>query len=718
MGAFMKKIGIVLAIGVGLLAVAAVAIWVIGNPNRHREAIQAQLEKQIGRKVTLGEMRLGLLPLRFQVANPVISEDPDISTQTPFVRAENMDVRVGLLPLLSGNIRVDSLELTRPGVELIKTKEGVWNFSTLGPSRDGDTASSTDEPGRDFVLNRLTIVDGQIGITNLELNRPRAGYDHIDLTLLNYVPGQPFSFDLAAHIQGEGAQEVRFKGEAGPVAAADPSATPFRGTLNLNEVGLDGLLKFLDTSTLPTARAVLSGQSDIRNESGSIASTGKFRLDAARFNDLDIGYPIDVDYEVGANIADGLVQISKATLQLGQTPLTVAGSVKTATTPAVLDLRIQSGDASIAEVARLASAFGIAFAPGTTVNGRMRADVQVRGTTTRPTVTGSIGGRDLEISGQGIPQPVHVQAVDLALSPSAIQSSEFNATSGKTTVVGRFSLLQYASNSPSIDLALRAPGATLPEIQSIAKAYGATGLDQITGEGTMNFNLQARGPLQSLTSANAMRALNGDINLDFRPLKVAGFDTAHELGELAGFASSVADKGSTDIVRMAGRILVRNGVAQTDDLRAELGIGNLSAAGTADLVTEALNLKVSAVLSKEFSDRVGASRAGGLMNAALSNSAGELVIPAIVTGTMKQPRFAPDLQAVAQMQRQRLLPTLDNPGAALRNVLGAFTGGRQNAAEPPAGQPPAQPAAEEERPSPVRSILDLFGGRRDDPATK
>jgi hypothetical protein len=105
------------------------------------------------------------------------------------------------------------------------------------------------------------------------------------------------------------------------------------------------------------------------------------------------------------------------------------------------------------------------------------------------------------------------------------------------------------------------------------------------------------------------------------------------------------------------------------------------------------------------------------MNAALSNSAGELVIPAIVTGSMKQPGFAPDLQAVAQMQRQRLLPTLDNPGAALRNVLGAFTGGRQNAAEQPA-QPPAERPAEEQRPSPVRSILDLFGGRKAEPPQK
>src|SRR5262249_26435853 len=159
--------------------------------------------------------------------------------------------------------------------------------------------------------------------------------------------------------------------------------------------------------------------------------------------------------------------------------------------PPNIDLKIKSGDVSIVEVARLASAFGVAFAPGATVTGRVSADVRAKGPTAKPAVTGKVAGRDLQISGQGIAQPVQVKAIDLSLTPTAIQSNEFNATTGKTSVAGQFSLLQYASNSPSIDLGLRAPGATLPEIQSIAKAYGITSLEQITGAGTLNFDLRA-----------------------------------------------------------------------------------------------------------------------------------------------------------------------------------------------------------------------------------
>jgi hypothetical protein len=316
-------------------------------------------------------------------------------------------------------------------------------------------------------------------------------------------------------------------------------------------------------------------------------------------------------------------------------------------------------------------------------------------------LTGTIAGRDLQVSGQGVPQPVQVKAINLALSPTAIQSNEFNATSGTTTVIAKFAMLQYASTAPSLDLGLRTPGATLPEIQSIAKAYGVTGLDQLAGSGTLNFDLHANGPMQSLSSGSAMKTLNGVINLDFSPLKILGFDTVHELGTLAGFASNPAAQNATDIVKVVGRIFVKDGIAQTDDLKAQLGIGNLSAAGTADLTAETLNLKLAAIFSKAFTDKAG--RAAGLMNAAFANSAGEIILPAIVTGTFKQPRFAPDLKAVAQLQKQKLISVADDPAGALRNVLDALKGKSEN-------NSPEQPAGE--KPSPIKELLDIFGRKK------
>jgi uncharacterized protein involved in outer membrane biogenesis len=714
----MQRKKLVLVIAAGCIVLLAVAAWFLLDVNRYRGVVQTRLEQQLNRQVTLGDMSLGLLPLRFQVANPVIAEDPVFGGQSPFVQAENLDVSVSLWPLLSGDVQVQSLELRRPSVELIRNSQGAWNFSTLGSRTEGQPAEapSTGEP-TSFTLGRLAVVDGQVAITDQQQSQPRTVYDHIDLTLLNYTPGQPFAFDLAAHIQGEGAQEIRLEGEGGPLAES-PSDTPFRGTLRLNEVGIEGLRTFLNTEGLSQAAGSLTGETMISNQPGALTAAGNLRIDGASVNRVDVGYPIAIDYDLGSNISQGLLSINNATIQLGPTPVSVAGSVNTNATPADLDLSIKTGDVSIVEIARLASAFGVAFSPGADVAGRVNADVQVRGPAARPALTGTVGGRDLRISGSSIPVPVDVQTLDLRLSPSEIRSNDFTARAGMTVVNARFALRQYMSESPSIDVALKAPKATLPEIQSIARAYGSTGLDQISGQGSLNLDLRAAGPTQALDSAAVLRAVNGTINLDFSPLRVAGFDAAKELGVIGGFVASAAGQDFTDIERMTGRIVIQNGIARTDDLQIQMAIGRLSGAGTGNLVTEELNMKVSAVLSKATSDRVGSTGVAGYLSTALSNSQGELVIPMLVTGTFKQPKFSSDVSTFVQMQKERLLPSFANPREAVSGILGALTGRQQNEQTPQnnVDQPPAQ----QQRPQDaVKGVLEgLFGRRKAPPEEK
>jgi len=326
----MRKLAFGLGIVAGILVLVLAASWLLLDVNHYRGVIQAQLEQQLGRKITLGKMSLGLLPLRFQVADPVIAEDARFGQQSYFLRAENLDVQVSLLSLFRGSVNINSVELRRPSVELVKTKEGVWNFSTLGNTSTPSPAGSTGTSRRAFALDKLAILDGQIGITDLQQARPRAVYDHIDLTLLNYSAGQPFSFDLAARIQGEGRQDLRVTGSGGPVSESKPADTPFHANLILNQVGIDGLEKFLGAAMPAKAAGILSGESQLDSQSGSLAAKGLLKLDRARVNGLEIGYPISLDYNFAAKLAQGMVTIDSATLHLGQTPVSLAGSINTA----------------------------------------------------------------------------------------------------------------------------------------------------------------------------------------------------------------------------------------------------------------------------------------------------------------------------------------------------------------------------------------------------
>jgi len=375
-----------------------------------------------------------------------------------------------------------------------------------------------------------------------------------------------------------------------------------------------------------------------------------------------------------------------------------------------VDLRLKSGEVSIAELARLASAFGIAFAPDTTVTGKVATDVGARGPLSNLALNGNVSGRDLQISGKNVAQPINVKELNLALTPTEIQSNEFQATTGKTTVTGRVALRQYTSKNPVIDASLRTPAAAFPEIQSIARAYGVTGLDQLSGAGALNFDLKAAGPLESVASANVLRALNGKINLNFDTLKIQGFDASNQIATIGGFLKSAGvDKGFTEVLKLSGLIAVKNGIAETSDLEARLNEGTLAVVGKSDLPNQTLDARATAILSKAFSDKVGGTGIGGYLKTALANEKGELLVPVIISGNLTKPKFAPDTQALLRLQTNKLLPGLDDPRKALTNMLDIFSG-KKKTEEPPA---PGTPPKEQPKPSSLKDALEgIFGGKK------
>ncbi|MBZ5538311.1 MAG: AsmA family protein [Acidobacteriia bacterium] len=704
----MRKLGLILGIVVAIIVLAVVAVWGLLDVNRYRGRIQAELQERSGREVTLGDMSLGLLPPRFHVENLWISEDPKFGGHQPFVHAQRLDVSVHLLPLLSGNLEMDSLDLQQPQVELVKNGQGVWNFASLGSGRSqiaspGSASAQPPSGGStpSFTLGQLVVHGGLVAITDVQKGEARTVYDHIDLTLRNYASGKPFSIEAAVHLPGKGVQEMKLEGEMGPLSESDPAATPFRGTLSLKEVGIAGLQKFLNAGALANTDGILSGTAKLDSASGKISAAGDLKAEKMRIHSQDIDYPILANYEIADDLTGDLISVSRATVQLGPTPFSISGTVNTRPTPAHLDLRLKASNVSITEVARLASSFGAAFSPDTTVNGRTSADLRVQGPANNPIVTGTISGQGLVITGKGIPQPVEVRSVNLNLTPTEIRSNSFDATSGKTTVAVRFNLQNYASKSPTLDAALRAPGATFPEFLTILKACGVSGLDKISGSGTIDADLQASGPLGSVASTEILKKLNGSLHLNFTTVRVAGTDIGYELASIGGFLkSSQKDQGATSISRLTGNIQIKDGIALTNDLQALLDMGNIGATGTANLVTQTLDLRMNAVLSKVFSQSVGGTGISGYMNTVLANNLGELVIPAIVTGTFQNPKYSPDLKRMAEMRLKGLFPSSDNPSAGISGVLGELLGGK-------GVKQPSQPG---QKPAPADTLDQLLRG--------
>jgi uncharacterized protein YhdP len=211
-------------------------------------------------------------------------------------------------------------------------------------------------------------------------------------------------------------------------------------------------------------------------------------------------------------------------------------------------------------------------------------------------------------------------------------------------------------------------------------------------------------------SGDVAQTLNGTVAFTLANGKIMKLDLPSELSKIGKFGGTSA-KGYTAVSQMSGTFNVHQGVAQTNDLKAALDIGTMAATGTINLVNQGLNMHVTAVLNKGFSQSVGGTGVGGYLNTALANKNGELVIPVLVTGSMDHPIVAPDLDQIAKMKVNNLLPTaagvLNGKGGNLGGLVGGLLGGQQNQK---AGKPTQQ---QQQQNNPLGGVLNgILGGKK------
>src|SRR5208283_805616 len=303
-------------------------------------------------------MSLAVFPLRVQVQDVSFGEDPRYHSNLPFADVGEMDISVKLFPLLSKTIAIESLTLKRPKIELIKDQTGVWNFASLGQApatpatgtapAQAKPAANAPSPaassGSSFALDKLAISDGQVAVTDSQKHQARALYDHIDLTLKDFAPNQPFSIDLAAHVPGKGAETFELSGKGGPINQAQMLSTPFDGKLKLNEVSLAGAHKFLNTAALEGTDAMLSGSTDLTNAGGKMSAKGALKITDAVIHNIQVGYPITADFNVTDDLNNDVIQIGQGEIKLGSTPLALTGTLNTRPTPAVVDVNVSASN--------------------------------------------------------------------------------------------------------------------------------------------------------------------------------------------------------------------------------------------------------------------------------------------------------------------------------------------------------------------------------------
>ena len=514
----------------------------------------------------------------------------------------------------------------------------------------------------------------------------RTVYNHIDLTMAGFAPGKPFDLDARSSHARSGKELLGFQGTVGPLAAGNTESTPVNGNISLQEVSLAGL-NSIDAGSIPAnTDASMSGTAKVATANGAIAVKGNLTVNDAVVRGAKVNYPVVTQYDLSLKPATDQLDISSASIKMGPTAVSISGTADSSVTPATFKTRVQTNNASITELSRLASLFGIASDANDQIKGSLSADLTATGTLNAPEVQGTLSASTIQAQGISLSN-VHANTtmkngvVNLAPLTADLFGGQENGTVSLDTKAAH-PLCSVKTNLTGIDT-----NALLSAVSSMKDTlYG-----KLAGTADLSFALDS--------ASNLAGTLNGVVNFGVTNGQLKHVNILNELSRVGKFLNSAPTQSAsgTTLQKFAGTLNIKNGVATTNNLVAVMPEGSLSADGSLNLVTQGIDMHMNAVLASGTSKAVGGNGVGGFLNTALANKQGELVLPVIVTGNMAHPVFAPDVQAIAKMKLNHLLPTSTDPskllGGGLQSILGA------------AGQQPNQKNNKQQQ-NPLNSILD------------
>src|SRR5579862_6722302 len=254
----MKIIGIAIAI----ILVILIALPLFINVNSFRPKIESELTNALGRPVTLGELSLSILSGSVGVEDVSIADDPAFS-KSPFITAKSVKVGVELMPLIfSKQLNVTEIVLDQPQITLLKSANGVWNFSSLG----GTSAKQATEPAKSgeapaLSVAKLEIKNGKLAVGNANSTAKPQEYDKLNVEVTDFSATSKFPFELSVNLPGGGSANL--SGKAGPISPQDSAKTPFEASMKVKDLDL-AASGFVDPAS------GIGGSADLDRKSGTI----------------------------------------------------------------------------------------------------------------------------------------------------------------------------------------------------------------------------------------------------------------------------------------------------------------------------------------------------------------------------------------------------------------------------------------------------------------
>ena len=684
------------AVGAGLIAAAGAAFILLNPPtDLIREQAVAAVRAYTGRDLTItGPAKLTFYPSIGVTLHDVSLSAPPAMPGPPTVSMESLDVSVKLLPLLTRNVEVNRLVLTRPRFDLRVDKAGQksWDLAlapepsapvryaeaksgTLldalpgtaralaqrGEPRDNaDATSPHPKPDKrvatldNLVLDDVRIVDGALSYVD-EQNGTSQAVNSIDLTVKARTLSKPLFAKGDLDWRG---QTVRFDGTLTTLAEIltdKPAKLAVKIDASALQADYDGTIDFARganlagdvTATSPSLRALaLWVGKNLPPNDGFRALSLKGRLKsqpgAFRLDNADIS----LDETQAKGWIAGLTRAErpqiKAELNITELNLNTyldGASHGGAASPAALP-----SAAPAPAPATPSAAHKSGSPPPQSIDDLLDRNQgpRVKGYTARagwsdePIDTALLGLADVDAKlslGKLLYREVKIGASDLVL---ALKNQVAKATFERVALYdgsGRGIITIDASAAqPAISSSIVVDG-----VSGAPLLKDAAGVDWLSGKGKLTLATTSQGS----TQRQLVSALNGKATFAFTDGAVRGFNVGKALrglqqGNFTGMSATPAEQ--TDFSKLSASFEIVDGIATNQDLTLMSPLLRVTGNGRVMLPERQVDYTLHPKLVAELSGQGGATGLSGLE------------VPIRLTGPWSKPQIEPDLSKVDAKQ--------------------------------------------------------------------
>ena len=234
-----KRIGFLLLGIVAFLVIASAVLSVYFKNNKEEivTQINAKINENITGKIVIGDINYkffkGFPNMTLALSQVELKDSLWALHKRTLLKAEQIEVRVNVLGLLSNEINIDKIEIQQATLHLFKGKNGIVNTNIFRPKpKSKKSKSSTDSKVKEVVLDQVHFIsENQMGHKLFDFNivalRSQIDHDsenwHTNLYLKTLAKSMAFNTKRGSFIQNrmvEGVLKVDFSEPKNQISVA------------------------------------------------------------------------------------------------------------------------------------------------------------------------------------------------------------------------------------------------------------------------------------------------------------------------------------------------------------------------------------------------------------------------------------------------------------------------------------------------------------------